>query len=280
MNLSYFARKHLVNFGYEALNLFPSSLTKRNKRFQNIHANERCFILGSGHSVLTQDLRLLKDEIVLTQNHFQSHKDINIISPGYHVVIPKFHPREYDKDWIEWVQDMESKLPPDTIFFWGTNTKEMIESKTNLADRSYYIESGFHAICLRNAKVDITKRIMSIPTVITQCITIALYMGFKKIYLTGFDLDQVCRMNERDKIRFYGHSQITRNEAEKKIEDDSGASGFDFFNYWMIWRQLNLLRKYAEQHGQEIINVTNGGILNVFPRANYEQVIAEKNVEI
>jgi hypothetical protein len=276
MNASYFIRKHIVNFGYEIQNVFPDKLKKRNQRFENLHANQRCFILGSGHSILSQDLTKLKNEIVITQNHFQSHKDITAIHPNYHIVIPKFHPAEYDKDWIDWIQDMEDKLPADTTFFWGKNTKELVESTTNLGSRSYYIESGFHAICLRKAKVDITKRIMNIPTVITQCITIALYMGFRKIYLTGFDLDQIFRMQQRDKVRFYGHSQITRNEAEKKIEDDSGASGFDFFNYWMIWRQLNLLKNYAEAHGQEIVNVTNGGILNVFRRDDYDKVLLEK----
>ena len=83
-------------------------------------------------------------------------------------------------------------------------------------------------------------------------------------------------MNDRDNIRFYGHSQITRNEAEKKIEEDSGASGFDFFNYWMIWRQLNLLKQYADKHNQKIINVANGGLLNVFPRDDYDKVLADK----
>ena len=273
MNAAYFIRKHIVNLGFEIQNLFPDELKKRNKRFENVHKNDRCFILGSGHSILSQDLTKLKNEIVITQNHFQAHKDISIIAPKYHIVIPKFHPADYDNDWIEWIQDMEVKLPADTTFFFGSNTKALIETKTNLASRSFYIDSGFHAISLRKAKVDITKRIMNIPTVITQCITIALYMGFKKIYLTGFDLDQICRMSDRDNVRFYGHSQITRNEAEKKIEDDSGASGFDFFNYWMIWRQLNLLKNYAEAHGQEIVNVANGGLLNVFRRDNYDEVL-------
>jgi len=276
MNAPYFIRKHAVNLGYEVQNLFPDALRNRNRKFKNLHAGERCFLLGSGHSITTQDLTKLKNEIVFTQNHFQAHKDISIIAPKYHVVIPKFHPADYDQDWIDWIQDMEAKLPSDTTFFWGTNTKELIESKTKLASRSYYVDTGFHAICLRKAKVDLTKRIMSVPTVITQCITIALYMGFSKIYLAGFDLDQICRMSNRDSIRFYGHSQITRNEAEKKIEDDSGASGFDFFNYWMIWRQLNLLKQYGDVNHQKIINVANGGLLNVFPRDDFDKVLADK----
>jgi len=189
MNASYFIRKRLVNYGYDLLGLVPDPLLLQNKRFKNAHQGQRCFILGSGHSIMTQDLTRLKNDIVITQNHFHSHKDIQVINPTYHVVIPKFHPADYDKDWIAWIQDMEKKLPAKTTFFFGKNTKALIDVNTTLSSRSFYVNHGYHAICLRNARVDLTKRIMNMPTVITQCITTALYMGFKKIYLAGFDLD-------------------------------------------------------------------------------------------
>ena len=258
----------------EAMNLFPDALLKKNIKFKNVHRGERCFILGSGYSILTQDLARLKDEIVITQNHFHSHKDIKAIHPNYHVVIPKFHPSEYDQDWVDWIQEMETTLPPDTTYFFGSNTRNLIDEKTGLSARTYYINTGFHAICLHHAKTKITKRIMNIPTVITQCITIALYMGFSKIYLMGFDLDQIFQLSKgRDSVRFYGHSQITRNDAEKNVEDKYASNGFDYFNQWMIWQQLILLREYAEENNIEIVNAANGGVLNVFKRENYNEIL-------
>ena len=176
MNAGYFIRKQLVNYGMEILNLFPDPLLLQNEKLKNIHRGQRCFILGSGHSVLTHDLTKLKNDVVITQNHFHSHKDIGLINPAYHVVVPKFHPAEYDKDWIDWIISMENRLPVSTKFFFGKNTKDLICEKTNLSNRSFYINPGFHAVRLRNPKIDITKRMMNIPTVITQCITIALYM--------------------------------------------------------------------------------------------------------
>ncbi len=272
MNLTFFLRKHTVNLAYSILDLFPDYELKKNKQFFNLHKDKRCFILGSGHSILKHDLTLLKNEIVFTQNHFNAHKDISIINPTYHVVIPKFHPSEYDQDWIDWINNMEVTLPRSTQFFFGKNTKGLIDSKTKLTDRSYYINTGFHAICLKNPKVDITKRIMNVPTVITQCIIIALYMGFREIYLVGFDLDQICRWNDRNNLRFYGHSQITNNDAENKISDLAIASGRNFFTQWATWQQLILLRKFGEKHNQKIFNATNGGILDVYPRIVYESL--------
>lgn len=275
MNATYFIRKQLVNMLYRLEDLKPDGLLAANGILKNKHQGKRCFILGSGHSILTQDLKKLQGEIVMTQNHFVAHTDLALIKPTYHVVIPKFHPADYDQDWIDWLREMEQRLPEDCTFFFGKNTQSMIAAHTQLLHRSHFITSGRHAVCMQHATVDLTKRIMNVPTVITQCISIALYMGFDQIYLSGFDLDQICQLAKgRDQVRFYGHSQITRNEAEKKLEDDGGASGFDFFNYWGIWRQLNLLNQYAVAHHQQIINVTNGGLLNMFARADYDQVLA------
>lgn len=274
MNLTYHVvKRHLLNCRSHLYNQFNSPLLKRNIQFKNIHKGERCFILGSGHSITTQDLTKLNGEIVMTQNHFHAHKDIKVIHPKYHVLVPKYQPKEFDKDWVEWLNSMEQRLPDDTTYFMGINTHYLIETRTNMLPRCFYVDTGFWSDVMSKAKIDITRIIMLVPTVITQCITIALYMGFDKIYLMGFDLDQICRMDERDNVRFYGNSPITANQSEKDSEVQSGASGIDWFNWWVIWHQLNLLKKEAEKRNIQIINLTNGGLLNVFERQNYDEII-------
>lgn len=277
MTLSYYIKGHILNVLKLIGNYIPDPLRSRNKVFKNKHKGQRIFILGSGHSITTQDLTLLEHEIVMTQNHFHAHKDIAKISPEYHVVVPKFHPAEYDNDWIEWLHSMEERLPGKTIYFMGSNTKYLVDRKSAIGDRTYYMDHGLDPVLMDKARIDITQRIMTVQTVITQCITIALYMGFDKIYLLGFDLDQIVHLaKNRDNVRFYGNSPITANKAEKKIEAESDSSGLDWYNQWIIWKQLNLLKDYAEGHGMEIINLTNGGLLNVFKRQRYEDVINHK----
>jgi len=101
MNEAYFIRKRAVNLLYTLQDFLSThNELKKNTKFKNIHKGQRCFILGSGPSILTNDLTHLKNEIVMTQNNFHTHKDIKTISPEYHVVIPKFHPKEHDKDWV------------------------------------------------------------------------------------------------------------------------------------------------------------------------------------
>lgn len=276
MNLTYYLRGHLVNGVADVKNLFPINDLKVNSRFKDIHKGQRVFILGSGHSIKLQDLKLLAGEIVMTQNHFHAHPDTAIFKPTYHVVIPKFHPKEYDKDWMDWLVTMEEKLPADCTYFFGLNTKEMIQQRPKINGNAFYVEPGYNANCLSTAKIDITRLMMRVPTVITQCLTIAIYMGFKEIYLMGFDLDQLCLIaNSRDNVRFYGHSPITANKAEADFEKDLASTGIDWFNMYAIWHQLNLLKAAAKKHDVRILNATRGGMLNMFERVVYEEVIGK-----
>jgi glutamate formiminotransferase len=40
-----------------------------------------------------------------------------------------------------------------------------------------------------------------------------------------------------------------------------------------IWRVYEMHRRIAERYGIKIVNVTNGGFLDVFERARYEDVV-------
>jgi hypothetical protein len=275
MNLLYYVKSHLGNMKSAVFDiLLPDRLLIENRKFKDIHKDQSCFILGSGHSIMSQNLTKLAGCIVMTQNHFHSHKDIKIINPKYHVVVPKYQPTDHDKNWEEWFETMETRLPDNTHFFMGKNTKYLIDPREKLNKRTHYLQPGYNAVSMNRARVQLDKRIMKVPTVITQCITIALYMGFRKIYLLGFDLDQMCRIaNDRDNLRFYGNSNITDTKAERAYEEAYASSGIDWFNMWSIWKQLNLLKDEANRRSIEIINLTNGGLLNVFPRDKYENIV-------
>jgi len=246
---------------------------QENARFGNIHRGERCFILGSGHSIKEQDLTRLAGEIVITQNHFHAHQDIRIINPAYHVSVPKYQPPEFDDDWRAWLRTMDVRLPRETILFFGKNAKHLVNELGLFSGRAYYMKHGYSSAAVRRAPVNITRTIMAVPTVLTQCLALAIYMGFKEIYLLGFDLDQLCRADKRDQLRFYGNSPITANRAEIGFEAASGPSGMDWVWMWIIWQQCNLLKREAERQGSKIINATRGGLLNMFERCTYEDLV-------
>lgn len=253
--------------------LFPIAILKENQKYYNLHKGERCFILGSGPSIVKQDLKKLGGELVITQNHFQVHEDIKIIHPAYHCVVPFFHSEDFISDWIDWFRSMEARLPLDTQMFFHLNTKRILEENNFFTDRVNYLKVGLNSMTLERARVDITKRIIEVPTALTQCVTIALYMGFEKIYLLGCDMDQIGSLIAGEKQRFYGDSQITNNEYELKNDERQLATGYIWYHYWLMWKQFILFRKYAEINNSEIINLTEGGILNCYKRQAYNEVV-------
>ena len=186
------------------MTFFRTQFSKRTSSFEVYIEGERCFILGSGNSVKEQHLTRLAGEIVMTQNHFHAHDQILTINPTYHVNVPKYQPREFDEDWRDWLKTMDDRLPRETVLFFGKNTKYLVDGMGLFQGRAYYMNHGYRTVATNRAPVDITRHIMAVPTVLTQCLAVAIFMGFKEVYLVGFDLDQVCRMQNRDQLRFYG----------------------------------------------------------------------------
>ncbi len=260
---------------YSALNgILPHPHQRPNKKFLKVHQGDSCFILGSGPSIKNQDLTKLSGRLVMTQNNFHTHPDIAAIRPRYHVIVPKYQPEAFDNDWKEWLEEMAGALPPDCLLFADQNTKSLIEDTGCFDGRAYYTNAKLNALYMNRAVVDLTRMIMVIPTALTACLSIAIYMGFKRVYLTGFDLDQVPTWlrQGRGKLRFYGYSKITANDAEEQEMDRMEESARLWYWVWETWFQLTLLKNCADRHKVEVINCTDGGLLNIFPRQDYNAV--------
>ena len=257
--------------------LFTHPILKKNIELKDRYKNERIFILGSGSSILHYDLKVLKNEYVMTQNSFYMHNDISNIDPNYHCVIPYYQSDKEFSIWIDYIAEMK-ELMPNSLFIWGLNTRSLIEKHhKDISDRSYYIRTKYNLLTLNKAKVNISKTIMNIPTVLTQCLTVAMYMGFKEIYLLGFDLDQICHTKDQTYGRFYGMSKITDTEFEKNENERLDLKTTDgWYTWWLMNKQFFLLKHFADQNNITIVNGTKGGILSYFKREPIENIMGQE----
>ena len=257
--------------------LFTHPVLKKNVELKDKYNNKRIFILGSGSSILLYDLKVLNKEYVMTQNSFHMHKDISDIEPNFHCVVPYYQSEKEYSTWIEYIGDMKEKMP-STSFIWGLNTKSLIDNHhPELIKQSYYVRTKYDLLTLKKAKVNISKTIMNIPSVLTQCLTVAIYLGFKEIYLLGFDLDQICHTNDRTFGRFYGMSKLTDSKFEEDAERNLKVETTDgWYNWWLMNKQFFLLKSYADQNNISIVNGTKGGILSYFKREPIENIIGQE----
>ena len=271
-------KSYLINSLVDVYDLlFTHHDLKKNIELKDKYNNKRIFILGSGSSILHYDLKVLKNEFVMTQNSFHMHEDIYDIEPNFHCVVPYYQSEKEYSTWIEYIGDMKEKMS-STSFIWGLNTKALIDNHhPELINQSYYIRTKYNLLTLKKAKVNISKTIMNIPTVLTQCLTVAIYMGFREIYLLGFDLDQICHTNDRTFGRFYGMSKITDTKFEEDAERNSDLETTDgWYTWWLMNKQFFLIKDFADQNNISIVNGTQGGILSYFKREPIENIIGQE----
>tara|TARA_B100001964_G_scaffold92414_1_gene103708 strand:+ start:355 stop:1206 length:852 start_codon:yes stop_codon:yes gene_type:complete len=257
--------------------LFTHPDLKKNIELKDKYNNERIFILGSGSSILLYDLKVLSNECVMTQNSFHMHNDISDINPTFHCVVPYYQSDKEHSIWVDYINDMKVRMP-DSLFIWGLNTKSLIDKyHEDLRDKSYYLRTRYNLLTLNKAKVNISKTIMTIPTVLTQCLTVAIYLGFKEIYLLGFDLDQICHTNDQTYGRFYGMSKITETEFEKDANQKLDVETTDgWYTWWLMNKQFFLIKHFADQNNINIVNGTKGGILSYFKREPIENIVGQE----
>jgi len=272
------ANSYLINLlvGVHDL-LFTHPDLKRNVELKNKYNNKRIFILGSGSSILLYDLKVLNNEYVMTQNSFHMHKDISYVDPNIHCVVPYYQSNKEISIWVDYIADMKARMP-NSLFLWGLNTKALIDKyHEDISEKSYYIRTKYNLLTLKKAKVNISKTIMTIPTVLTQCLTVAIYLGFKEIYLLGFDLDQICHTNDQTYGRFYGMSKITETEFEKYANQRLDVETTDgWYTWWLMNKQFFLIKHFADQNNISIVNGTQGGILSYFKREPIENIIGQE----
>ena len=257
--------------------LFTHPDLKKNIELKDKYNNKRIFILGSGSSILLYDLKVLNSEYVMTQNSFHMHKDISYVDPNIHCVVPYYQSNKEISIWVDYIADMKARMP-NSLFLWGLNTKALIDNyHEDISEKSYYIRTKYNLLTLKKAKVNISKTIMTIPTVLTQCLTVAIYLGFKEIYLLGFDLDQICHTNDQTYGRFYGMSKITETEFEKYANQRLDVETTDgWYTWWLMNKQFFLIKHFADQNNISIVNGTQGGILSYFKREPIENIIGQE----
>jgi hypothetical protein len=114
------------------------------------------------------------------------------------------------------------------------------------------------------------KNIFDCIGVSSACFSASVFLGFKKIYFTGFDGTGLPHeLLKSSNSHFYGKSEEDKLKTTKEYVRD----------LYMFSRQLSDLNRLALKYEKEkvkIINLTNGGILDMFERMEFNDFIIEK----
>ena len=123
------------------------NLIIKNIKLKNIHQGERCFILGSGPSIINEDLIPLQNEIVFALNNFYVHPDFSKIMSGnkgnYYITAP-IHPPQTEKEWKDWLCDMDKNILNNTTMIFGLN--QVMIKVVNVGLQPVF-QAGLRSVC-------------------------------------------------------------------------------------------------------------------------------------
>ena len=208
------------------------------------------FIILNGPSIKTQNLLKLAGQNIMFSNRGFMHKDYKELSPKFHVFIdPKLVTGEWDVVWLDEIV----KLVPDIIF--------VMPVEWSLLDRfKPYIDKGYRFLWIK------MKNRLDCTGVSGACFETARILGFKKIYFTGFDANGLAHeMLKSAESHFYG--QNDENNIKTTVDFTR-----DLYMFSRHLNDLNDLAKEYKKNGIKIINLTNGGLLDMFVRDDFDKI--------
>jgi FkbM family methyltransferase len=262
------------------------------KRFRNLHAGKRCFVMGNGPSLNKMDLSKLDGEIVFGCNSIFLLFDRIRWRPAYFTCVDSRVLPDRAADISRMLRDnpsIQAFFPTelhDHISEARTTTRKLIEPQPNIAYfREHWNSKDYPPFSMFS--VDINEHIIQPFTVAITMLQIAMYMGFSEIYLIGCDTSYTIPpdvkkegMTERGEIGL-GLTSTQDNDPNhfdpsyfgkgRKWHDPQVDKMIDHYRY---------ARQVSELRGKtKISNATVGGNLEVFPRVDFNTLFARSGAE-
>jgi hypothetical protein len=276
-------------YNEKVINVFPvdkqllqdirMQATERNCELHNMEKRERCFILGMGPSTRKQNLDLLKNEQVFSCSWCSLLAKYDFIAPTYYVS-PSFYGDCLEEDsYIEESLRYLDKNIVSRICFFDYFDKAAIDYFGLFKDKMiFYVMQGKPWKVRKNIYA-LTKDTPKIQTATVMMLKIAMYMGFRKIYLLGTEHDLIKRQ--------YKHSyprNCMKHPLPSRLEKIVQKASQDVEQWPMrhlLHAALNMYEEYhylhviAQANGIKIYNATLGGSLDEFERVKFESLFTK-----
>lgn len=250
----------LLRLGYEQT---------QSQSLKDRHTGSRCFILGAGSSVKSQDLKQLSGECVISVSNTFVHPDFAIIKPRYHVLPPllQSHGEIYGEEkFVTWLKEMQAETGKAEMFF-HLGDKEMIERNGLFRNRTiHWVEYGdWDGDFGRELNLASIPRVGSVSEL---AMTIALYLGFDEVYLLGIDHDWFNGLF----VYFYDNKTQHAVKPDEKLLSHVDAE-------FQMRRHADIFRKYKYLYSikKNIYNANSDPrhYMDVFPKVDYDSLFID-----
>lgn len=218
---------------------------------KNKHQGERCFIVATGPSLSYDDLACLdaNNAFCISMNSIFTCFSKTCWRPDCYAVL--------DADGILLWKDQFHKMTDIPYKFIADSQPDYDYAQL---DSSWHV---YHSILddfsIRNMlfSEDFSRTVYNGATIVYVCIQLAVYLGFKKIYLLGVD---------------YSYKKNMKNHFTRQVEPDEKFDGMNEQNRIqdISYLAFQKAEEYAGSHGIKIYNATRNTCLDVFELADFK----------
>lgn len=246
----------------------------KNNKYKEKYRGKRCFILGNGPSLKTQDLSSLKDEYTFAVNNFVISELFDQIKPTFYVITDSnFFDPEKATIYKTLLSIGDQKYKPICIF--PVKKKEMLEN-IGLAQKLEIIYTLTEYDKRTMNVIDLSSWVPKSFNVVLNALYAAISMGFSEIYLLGVDMTGITAIYDETGIKKDGgHFFDGKRELDvhyKKLVN-SRDNEFMLIVYSKVFAKFRLAKEYAQKHGIKIVNLTPRGALDIFPLGDLNSVL-------
>ena len=219
---------------------------KQNVELKNLRKNDTCYVLGLGPSLKNVDVTKIDGDI-FTVNGFFNFKDASLVKPTVYCVVDTFGYTDPNDENITKAMDMF----PDSTFLLNGLYRDIALKKIGERKNKCFFSCAWSGYFRPEKEIDFTKNLPVMGNVVCHVIMAAMYMGYKKIVLLGCDFNSFA---SRKQAHCYEHANDAR----------SLRLSYELFCYSFCADEHDLLAQYAKEHGVEIVNATNGSLIDAY----------------
>lgn len=242
--------------------LLEKKFLTQNSDLKDLFKDQRLYIVCNGPSVKKQDLTLLAGQIVFTVSAGYLHTGIDKIHPKFHLIPALTFTEKFTKDKaVHWLKEMHELLPKETQIVMSVNEQKLVQDHQLFSGRKIYYVSMVKS-WEQELAFNLTGRISRVQSVPIMGLLIAIYMGFKEINLVGTEHDS-----------FQGEYKYAFNYEDHSTDVENGAvispQSEAFQVNYLLFEQYERIASFAQKFNLKVYNLTDGGVLNVFPRKRF-----------
>jgi len=258
--------------------LYYRKLLNENLRYKNKYLGESCFILGNSPSLKDYKLENLSGMKVFSVSRGYLEKNFNTYQPLFHCIANLTYTNitnGFTKEKaINWFKEIDFKINNAEVILdlkeYNLVVKNNLFPKRNLI----WMKTGQTF----SNKLDITKTIPGQMTVIQNAIIAAAYMGFKKVYLLGVDLDFY---ETKSYKHFYDSSNLSHQDPSLKPGSDKYAYSRAkiLAEASELMYSFERLKDNLKDLNVDIYNCSKSSKLDMFGYIDFEKVLLNNNLK-